>query len=121
MNRILDENKKLHTENSKLLECIQRIGLQQLNNNVIISGIAEAPWEKYESTKQRVHDTVAASMGDPGDVACQERVKKVEIMCCSRVGRYRPNHNHPISVTFKKKDDKEMLMSRKESFQWAYM
>ena len=52
MNRIIDENKKLHTENSKLLECIQRIESQQLNNNVIISGIAEAPWEKYKSTKQ---------------------------------------------------------------------
>ena len=100
MNRILDENKKLHTENSKLLECRQRIELQQLNNNVIILGIAKAPWKKYEFTKQRVHDTVAASMGDPGDVACQERVKKVEIMCCSRVGRYRPNHNHQISITF---------------------
>ena len=69
MNRILDENKKLCTKNSKLLECIQRIESQQLNNNVIISGIAEAPWEKYKSTKQRVHNTVAASMGDPGDVA----------------------------------------------------
>ena len=91
------------------------------NNNVIISGIAEAPWEKYESTKQRVHDTVAASMGDPGDVACQERAKKVEIMCCSRAGRYRPNHNCPISVTFQKRDDKEMLMTEKESCQWAYM
>ena len=53
MNRILDENKKLHTENSKLLECIQRIELQQSNSNVIISGIAEAPWEKYESTKSQ--------------------------------------------------------------------
>ena len=61
----------------------------------------------------RVHNMVAASMGDPGDVACQERAKKVEIMCCSRVGRYRSNHNRPISVTFQKKDDKEMLMSGK--------
>ena len=86
INKILDENKKLRNENSKLLERIQRIETQQLSNHVIISGIAEAPWEQYESTKKHVHDTVAASMGDAGDAACQERAKQVEIMCCSCVG-----------------------------------
>ena len=114
MNKILDENKKLRNENSKLLERIQRIEIQQLSNNVIISGITEAPWEQYESTKQCVHDTVAACMGYAGDAACQERTKQVEIMCCSCVGRFRPNHNCLISATFQKKDDKEMLMNGKK-------
>ena len=69
MNKILDENKKLRNENSKVLERIQRIETQQLSNNVIISGIAKAPWEQYEFAKQHVYDTVAESMGDAGDAA----------------------------------------------------
>ena len=97
-----------------MLERIQRIESQQLSNNVIISRIAEAPLEGYEATKQQVHDTVAASMGDASDVTCQERAKEVKITCCSRVGRFRPNHGHPISVTFHKKDNREMLLSGKK-------
>ena len=80
---------------------------------MIILGITEGPWENYDVTKQRVYDTVAASMGDADDINCQERAKQVEIACCSRVGRFQPNHSRPISVTFQRKDDKEMLMSGK--------
>ena len=88
MNRILDENKRLRNENSKLLERLQKIETQQLSNNVIISGITEGPWDNYDVTKQRAYDTVAASMGDADDINCQERAKQVEIACCSRVGRF---------------------------------
>ena len=115
INSIINENKKLRQVNVKLLERIQRIESQQLSNNVIITGISENPWEGYEVTKQRVCDTIAASIGEVGDVSCQERAQQTEIACCSRVGRYRPNYSRPISVTFQKKEDKESLLSRKRN------
>ena len=114
MDQIIRENRKLRCENNKLLEKIQKIESQQLSNNVIISGISEGPWENYDMMKQRVHDTVAASMGDAGDIACQEQAKKVEITCCRCVDRFRPNHNQPIAITFQKKEDKEMLLGSKK-------
>ena len=70
INSIINENKKLRQVNVKLLERIQRIESQQLSNNVIITGISENPWEGYEVTKQRVCDTIAASIGEVGDVSC---------------------------------------------------
>ena len=72
MGQIIQENRKLRCKDNKLLERIQKIESQQLSNNVIISGISEGPWKNYDTTKQRVHDTVVASMGDAGDIACQE-------------------------------------------------
>ena len=118
---IIDENKKLRLENSKLLERIQQIEAQQLSNNVIITGISEGPWEGYDITRQQVCDTVAASMGEVGDAICQERAKQVEIACCSRVGRFHLNHNQPISVTFQKKEDKEKLLNGKKGYLWPCM
>ena len=115
INSIINENKKLRQVNVKLLERIQRIETQQLSNNVIITGISENPWEGYETTKQRVCDTIAASMGEAGDVICQERAQQTEIAYCSHVGRYKPNYSRPISVTFKKKEDNESLLSCKRN------
>ena len=115
INSIINENKKLRQVNVKLLERIQRIESQQLSNNVIITGISENPWEGYEVTKQRVCDTIAASIGEVGDASCQERAQQTEIACCSRVGRYKPNYSRPISVTFQKKEDKESLLSRRRN------
>ena len=115
INSIINENKKLRQVNVKLLERIQRIETQQLSNNVIITGISENPWEGYEVTKQRVCDTIAASMGEVGDAICQERSQQTEIASCSRVGRYKPNYSRPISVTFQKKEDKESLLSCKRN------
>ena len=120
INKILDENKQLRTENSKLPERIQKIESQQLSNNVIITGISEALWEGYDATKQRVHGMVAASMGDASDIDHQECGKQVEITCCSHVGRFRPNHSHPIFMTFQNKDDKEMLLSGKKGYQQEF-
>ena len=51
---------------------------------------------------------------DSGDAAADlETAKNIEILCCSRVGKFRRNRTHPISVTFLKRDDKEALLSCK--------
>ena len=72
----------------------------QLENNVIISRQPEQPWESYESTKDCVIDTLAATFGPSTDPMVLQEARKVEIQCCSRVGHYKLNKPQPISVTF---------------------
>ena len=59
----MEENKLLRRENDQLKERINQIEKSQLENNIIIIGEPEQPWESYELTKERVWDMIAASVG----------------------------------------------------------
>ena len=63
LNTCLAENKILKKANETLKECLTQIELAQLENNVIISGMQEQPWETYDTTKERVIDMIVAAMG----------------------------------------------------------
>ena len=43
-----------------------------------------------------------------------EEVKKVNLVCCSRISRYQMNRARPISVTLSKYDNKETIMKNKK-------
>ena len=74
--------------------------MAQLSNNIIITGIEEQTWEPMEAMKLRVHDTIVATIEtSDGNLALEEAIK-VDIAHCARLGKYRPNANRPISVTF---------------------
>ena len=84
----------------------------QLSNNIIITGIQEGPFEPYHTTKLRVQEMIATTI-DSGDITADlETAKKVEIIGCSHVGKYRHNRARPVSVTFKL-CDKELFLSCK--------
>ena len=100
---ILKENKELKQENQALKERLDQIEINQLGNNLIITGIPENTWESYSHTKQRVTDTIASSIGTKNDPAALTQAEKVEISYCTHIRRQRVNYNHPISVTFQKK------------------
>ena len=89
--------------------------MTQLNNNIIVNGMPEQPWEPYEVTKERITEVIASSMGSDDDRRIKEKAKKVEITCCSRLGTYKLGKPRPISVTFKHKEDKERLMTAKKN------
>ena len=115
---LLDENKILRHENMSLKERISKIESNQLANNVIITGVPKQQWELYEVTKQCMLDTVAASMRSKSDDERQQNVlnvNQININYCTRVGRFRPNQNRPISVTFQNREDKDLLMSGKSN------
>ena len=63
INQLLEENRQLKRENSELCERLTRIEVTQLGNNIILSGMPEAPWERYETTKERVVEAIASTMG----------------------------------------------------------
>ena len=41
--------------------------------------------------------------------------QKVDITSCNRVSKFRQNYSRPISITFAKRDDKELFLSNKNS------
>ena len=98
--QVIDENVVLRKENQNLKDRLDRLETAQLSNNVIISRILEQRWESYTLTKQRMHDTIAASKGTSNDPDVITEARKIEILYCTRIGRYKPNILRPISVTF---------------------
>ena len=103
--KILMENKQLHKENDALMIRLTKIETLQLENKVIISGQPEQPWEMYETTKQQVLDTIASTIGSATDNYARQEAAKIEIISCSRIGKYKMGKARPISVTFQCKED----------------
>ena len=60
LGEVIEENKYLRRECNKLHDRLTRLETNQLNNNVILTGLVEQPWEDYKITKQRVINTIAA-------------------------------------------------------------
>ena len=112
---ILKRNQSLEKENTTLKDRLDRIEMDRLGNNVIITGIAEQTWETYEHTKQHVRDTVVASLGNINNPTEIEEARQTDISYCTRIGRQKPNYNRTISVTFQWKEDKEKLMKGKRN------
>lgn len=85
---VLEENKLLRRENNKLKERLSQIEQSQLENNVINSGQPEQTWEPYELTKERVFDTIAASLGITDLEIARKTAESTKITSCKRIGRY---------------------------------
>ena len=52
INKVLIRNDGLEKENMALKERLDKIEMNQLSNNVIITGVAEQTWETYEHTSK---------------------------------------------------------------------
>ena len=89
--------------------------MSQLENNIIISGQPEQPWEPYKSTKERVINTIATTLSSSNDNSARQEASKVEISYCSRVGRHRIGKPRPISVPFQRKENKKNLLANKRN------
>ena len=43
----------------------------------------EQPWENYDTTKERIIDTIVAAMGGDDQEAVRVETRKIDITCCS--------------------------------------
>ena len=59
----------------------------------MLTGIQEQQWEKFEITKQRVIDVIMEAIHPNEGENALKRAQQVNIITCSRVGRYRMNFN----------------------------
>ena len=107
------ENTSLCKENKELWDSLIKLESVQLSNNIIITSIQEGPSEPYHTTKLRVQEMIATTIDSSNITADLETAKKVEIIGCSRIGKYRHDRARPVSVTFKLCDDKELFLSCK--------
>ena len=114
LKEIIEENKHLQRECSKLQDRLTRLETNQLNNNVILTGLTEKPWKNYKIRKQRVLDTICATLKPSEGENATIHANMVDVAYCSRVGRAHLNYNCPISITFHSKEDKELLMANKK-------
>ena len=87
----------------------------QLCNNIVITGIQEQQWEKFERTKQWVVYVIAEAIQPIEGENALNRAQQVDIVTCNRVGCYRMNFNRPISISFLRREDKDLLMSNKQN------
>ena len=86
--QVMVENQSLHKENASLKERVSGIELNQVRNNIIISGVPESKWEPCDTTVTRVHDTIASAISS-GDIdQALEEAQTIEIVCCNSVGQY---------------------------------
>ena len=73
----------------------------------------EQPWEGYTMTKERVHETIASAMGGSNLEETMKDTRKIDITCCTRIGKYHLNHPRPISITFSQKENRQRLLENK--------
>ena len=119
LEQVLKENILLKKSNSVLQECLSRIESTQLDNNVILTGIQEQQWEKFEITWQRVIDVIAEALKPIEGPNAMNRAEQVAIANCKQIGRYQMNYNQTISITFQRKEDKDLLTSNKQDLPTA--
>ena len=74
---VMEENKLLKRKNDQLKDRICQIEKSQLENNIMISGQLEQPWESYELTKERVLDTIATAVGSSDMESVKREAKKI--------------------------------------------
>ena len=87
----LEENRLLWKENHELKERLNKIEPTQLGHNVIISGMQEQQWEGYTMTKERMYETIASAMGGSNLEETMKDARKIDITCCTRIGKYQLN------------------------------
>ena len=115
LEQVLHENMSLKKSNVALQERLSRIEATQLDNNVILTGIQEQQWERYEITHRRVIDIIAEAIKPTEGNNATIRAGNVLIANCKRIGTYQMNYNRPISITFQCKEDKDLLMLNKQN------
>ena len=115
LEQVLHENMSLKKSNVALQERLSRIEATQLDNNVILTGIQEQQWERYEITHHRVIDIIAEDIKPTEGNNATARAGHVLIANCKWIGTYQMNYNRPISITFQHKEDKDLLMSNKQN------
>ena len=71
-----------------LQERLSRIEATQLDNNVILTGIQEQQWKRYEMMHQRVIDIIAEAIKPIEGSNTTTRAGNVLISNCKQIGTY---------------------------------
>ena len=117
---IKQENKILKTtctkmlqENKNLKERINKIENTLLDNNVILHGIREDPWELEHNRLETVIRILSRTIDEPTEEEQLEMARKIRIKSTRRVGSYSTKKNRPVSVCFERFCDADYVLTNK--------
>ena len=82
LEQVLKENILLKRSNTVLQERLSRLESTHLDNNVILMGIQEQQWEKFEIMRQRVIDVIYKALKPTECSNTMSRAKQVAIAKC---------------------------------------
>ena len=117
---IKQENKVLKTtctkvlqENKNLKERINKIENTLLDNNVILHGLREDPWELESNRMETVIRVISRTIDEPTEEEQLEMARKIRIKSTRRLGHYSTKKNRPISVCFERFCDADYVLGNK--------
>ena len=105
--------KKVKMENKRLKERICAIENKLLENNIIVQGIPDQPWELSDNLREK---TLIAISHLANGKTPQEKlniVRKIGIKNVKRVGDYTSKRIHPVSIEFVNKASANFLYENK--------
>ena len=106
------ENVKL--ENDKLKERLVAIENRLLENNVLLHGIADQPWELNDITQEKTLSAISHVANGKTHEERMKIVQKIDIRNIKRIGEYSKIRNWPISIEFVKKASADFLFNNKK-------
>ena len=73
-------NRSLRKEKDMLKTRLDKLEQTQLSNNIIITGIQEAPYEQYSTTKLHIQEMIVVTINSGNAADDPETAKKIEIL-----------------------------------------
>ena len=105
--RVLEENNKLRSQLVKIENML-------LDNNVILHGIREDPWELEVNRMEKVINAISRTIDDDDPDEQLATARKMRIKSAKRVGIYSAKRNSPISVCFERYCHAEYVLWNKK-------
>ena len=112
--RLKRECERVLEENNKLRSQLVKIENMLLDNNVILHGIREDPWELESNRLEKVTNAISRTIDDDDPDVQLATARKMRIKSAKRVGLYSAKCNRPISVCFERYCDAEYVLWNKK-------
>ena len=101
-------------DHAKLKQKLSKIENELLESTAIILGVHEDQWEKGSTRYNMVVDVLAYTMYGTNHHEQLTAARKILIKKTSQLGKYNPNRERPISITFVYNEDCEHLLANKK-------
>ena len=105
--RVLDENKVLKDRITKIENTL-------LDNNILLHGMSEDPWELESNRLEKVIKAISYTIDEDTREAQLEVARKIRIKHTKRIETYSSKCNHPISLSLEQYCDAEYILMNKK-------
>ena len=105
---------KLEKEQKNIKERLDKMENMQLDNNLILHGIPEpTAWEYPETRYAKVIENLASTMNGQTEAEQRDMARNLSIQKTKPMGKFTMEKSRPISITFRKYEDVEYLLTYK--------